>query len=143
MTKNQFGAQLPAQAREEFDKYVSWWRDGAKTEIDADDEEAVEEARDADPRFVASLVYLGTRGGSSMFFEPGFTDPDQADVERWVVSEKALPFGAELLAADFIGPCTLCGGSEEDGIAGDQNCAMCSGDGSAQYWFEDFLADSH
>jgi len=143
MPKNHFGAELPQEALEEFAKFVSWWKDGEKVEVEIDDEDGILRARDTDPKFVASLEYLGTRGGSSMFYVPGFSDPDTSDVERWVISQKPLPFGYELLAADHVGQyCTLCGAilDDEPRPQDDGSCDMCSGSGSAQYWFEDFLS---
>ena len=77
--------------------------------------------------------------GGSMFLWPEFAEPDTVDVERWFISEKPLSLGGDILAADFIGDCTLCGASADDETPGDRDCKMCSGDGSAQYWFEDFL----
>ncbi len=139
MPKNHFGAELPQEALEEFAKFVSWWTDGEKTEIQADDEAGIAKARDTDPQYVVSLVYRGGLDGS-MFLWPEFADPDTVDVERWFISEKPLYLGGEILAADFIGDCTLCGASRDDETPGDRDCKMCSGDGSAQYWFEDFLS---
>ena len=142
--KNDFGAELPADALEDFEKYLSWSKDGAKTEIEVDDEEGIAKAREADPQYVVSLVYGGGSGppGASMYLWPEFADPGMEDVERWFITEKPLSLGDEIrLAADFIGDCTLCGASTDDETPGDRDCQMCSGDGSAQYWFEDFVAD--
>jgi len=134
--KNRFGAELPAEALEDFEKYLSWWRDGAKTEIEVGDEEGIAKARETDPKHVVSLVYRG-----SMCLWPEFADPDTIDVERWFITEKPLSLGDKILAADYVGDCTLCGASTDDETPGDRDCQMCSGDGSAQYWFEDFVAD--
>jgi len=141
MPKNQFGAELPSEALADFQNYVRWWKDGAKTEVEVDDEEGIAEARDADSQYVVSLVWR-PGSGRSMVLWPEFADPDTVDVERWFITEKPLSLGGEILAADFIGDCTLCGGSSDNDTPGDRACKMCSGDGSAQYWFEDFLADS-
>ena len=141
MPKNHFGAELPQEALEEFAKFVSWWKDGEKVEVEIDDEDGILRARTADPNLVASMVYLGSSGGPSMFWTAGFRDPDLYDVERVVICEKPLPSGF-LIGADHMGDyCTLCGAiidkprPEDDG-----SCDMCSGDGGAQYWFEDFLS---
>lgn len=142
MPKNHFGAELPAEALEDFSKFVSWWKDGEKEEVEIDDEDGILRAQETDPKFVASLEYLGTRGGPSMFYVPGFSDPDSSDVERWVICEKPFPFGYELLSADHIGfYCTVCGAIfNEPKPEDDGSCNMCSGEGTAQYWFEDFLS---
>jgi len=141
MPKNHFGAELPPEALEDFSKFVSWWTDGEKEEVELDDEDGMVRVRDADPKLVASLEYLGTRGGSSMFYVPGFSDPDDSDVERWVLCEKPVSFEHGILGADHMGEyCTLCGATLNGPESDDDSCEMCSGDGSAQYWFEDFLS---
>ena len=142
MPKNHFGAELPHEALEDFSKYWSWWTDGEKVEVEVEieDEDGILQAKNADPQLVASLEYRGSRGGSSMFYVPGFSDPETSDVERWVICEKPLPFGDELMVADHMGEyCTLCGAVfNEPKPEDDSSCDMCSGEGSAQYWFEDF-----
>jgi hypothetical protein len=136
-------APLPESMRGKFEQYQTWSSAGEVQEIGLEDsEEDIQKARESDPDYVATLKYLGL-DAHPMWIMRGFEEPDGDTVERWYLSSAPWPFqqtgtvSERMIQADYLGPCTLCN-PEGDEASLDDECPECEGDGSTQYWFEDF-----
>lgn len=136
------GAPLPEAMRKDFEKYRAWFSSGEVEEIDTEDsEDDIQRARDTDPNHVATLKYLGLDKHPTWIVK-GFEEPDDDTVERWFINSGPWPFqdtGTSLdmmVPADYLGNCTLCNPRDDD--SADEDCPECEGEGSTQYWFEDF-----
>lgn len=129
-------AHLPQTVSEEFRLYLRWWNTGTKVEIMADDAGRIDQVRQAEPRFVSTLKYLGI-GKFPMGVVSGFEEPDGETVERWLISSEPWPFEDESwIKASYLGECTLCNVANDE--EGDPDCSECEGEGWVDYWFEDF-----
>lgn len=135
-------APFPETALADFGHYRTWATAGEIEEIGLEDpEETIQRARESDRDHVATLMYLGI-DTQPMWIMRGFYEPDGDKVERWFICSAPWPFDQKemaldtMISADYLGHCTLC--NPEDDESSDDNCPECSGDGSTQYWFEDF-----
>lgn len=137
------GAPLPESLKDKFEQYVAWAKASDFEEIDPEDSpETIQRARESDPDYVATLMYLGL-GDHPMWIVRGFEEPDGDTVERWFIHSTPWPFqeagksAERMIEADFLGHCTLCNPQNDD--SSDDDCPECSGDGSTEYWFEDYV----